>query len=282
MLDQLIESRNHRQENAKRGGFLLATFFLAAAVLSSGVLWSLFAKDTALSANSLELSELIAPIPSAANEVPEPIQKQERSAQPQALKNTITTRQTNMARIDEVQPAPTEISVTPNTQKARPASGFKVTDGPELDIQGSQAAISARGSGENDTGLKSNSLTQSEIIEKPAPPPLPPVIKKKEEEKTPQKPKILTSEGVINGKAKFLPKPVYSSAAVAISAKGDVSVQVTIDEEGNVISAKALNGHPLLRDSAERAARSAKFSPTFLGKQPVKVTGIILYKFSKN
>ena len=282
MLDQLIESRNHQQENAKRGGFLLATFFMAATVLSSGVLWSLFAKDVVMGANSLELSELIAPIPNAVNETPEPIQKQERSAQPQTLKNTIVTRQTNMARVNEVQPAPTEISVTPNTQKARPAGAFKVTAGPEIDIQGSQAAISARSSNDIGVGLESNSSAQAEIIEKPASPPPPPVIKKKEEEKTPQKPRIITSEGVINGKAKFLPKPVYSSAAIAISAKGDVRVQVTIDEDGNVISAKALNGHPLLRDSAERAARNAKFSPTFLGKQPVKVTGIILYKFSKN
>ncbi|HEX8287261.1 MAG TPA: energy transducer TonB [Pyrinomonadaceae bacterium] len=282
MLDQLIESRNHAEENAKRGGFLLATFFLAATVLSSGVLWSLFAKDIAMNANNLELSELIAPIPAAANEAPEPLQKQEKTASRQTSKNTIVTRQNNMARIDEAQPAPNEISVTPNTEKARPAGDFKVSNEAELDIQGSQSVISERSGGENEIGIKYNPPSQSKIVEKPAPPPPPPAIKKKEEEKTLERPKIITSEGVINGKAKFLPKPVYSSAAIAINAKGDVSVQVTIDEEGNVISAKALNGHPLLRDSAEKAARSAKFSPTFLGKQPVKVTGIILYKFSKN
>ena len=53
-----------------------------------------------------------------------------------------------------------------------------------------------------------------------------------------------------------------------------------IDETGKVISAKAVSGHPLLRDAAERAARGAKFSPTYLSKQPVKVTGLIVYKFT--
>jgi outer membrane biosynthesis protein TonB len=53
-----------------------------------------------------------------------------------------------------------------------------------------------------------------------------------------------------------------------------------IDEDGKVISANAVSGHPLLRDSAETAAKSSKFTPTFLSKQKVKVTGIIIYNFA--
>lgn len=85
--------------------------------------------------------------------------------------------------------------------------------------------------------------------------------------------------GVLNGKTTSLPKPAYPAAARAVKASGAVNVQVTIDEQGNVISASAISGHPLLRQAAENAAREAKFSPTILQGNPVKVTGIIVYNF---
>lgn len=85
--------------------------------------------------------------------------------------------------------------------------------------------------------------------------------------------------GVLNGTAVDLPKPAYPPAAIAVKAGGAVSVQVLIDEQGSVISATAVSGHPLLRSAAEAAARQAKFAPTLLSGQPVKVSGIIVYKF---
>ena len=85
--------------------------------------------------------------------------------------------------------------------------------------------------------------------------------------------------GVVNNKAVSLVKPAYPDAAKAVRASGAVNVQVTIDEEGNVISASAVSGHPLLRAASEEAARASKFSPTLLSGQPVKVTGIIVYNF---
>jgi TonB family protein len=87
---------------------------------------------------------------------------------------------------------------------------------------------------------------------------------------------------VINGKASYLPKPPYPPAAISLGVQGSVTVQVTIDESGNVISAKAASGNPLLRTAAEAAAWKAKFTPTYLSKVPVKVTGVIVYNFSKN
>ena len=87
------------------------------------------------------------------------------------------------------------------------------------------------------------------------------------------------SGGILNGKAKNLPMPKYPEAALAVQAAGTVSVQVTIDEEGNVISASAISGHPLLRSAAVAAAQEAKFAPTRLSGQPVKVSGILTYNF---
>jgi TonB family protein len=91
-------------------------------------------------------------------------------------------------------------------------------------------------------------------------------------------PKII-SGGVVNGKAIILPKPEFSPAAVAVGASGAVTVEVIIDEAGNVISAKSASGHPLLRASCEEAAKKAQFSPTILSGQPVKVKGVLVYNF---
>ena len=88
------------------------------------------------------------------------------------------------------------------------------------------------------------------------------------------------SGGVLNGKATNLVKPAYPAAAKAVRAAGAVNVQVTVDEEGNVIAASAVSGHPLLRAAAVTAARQSKFSPTRLEGQPVKVTGVIVYNFA--
>ena len=85
--------------------------------------------------------------------------------------------------------------------------------------------------------------------------------------------------GVLNGKAVSLPKPPYPPAARAVRASGSVSVQVLVDVNGRVISANAVSGHPLLRAAAELAARSARFSPTLLGGESVKVSGVIVYNF---
>lgn len=87
------------------------------------------------------------------------------------------------------------------------------------------------------------------------------------------------SGGVLNGKATSLPKPVYPPAAKAVHASGTVVVQVVVDEKGNVVSARATSGHPLLRSASEVAARAAKFTPTRLSGKPVKVSGVITYNF---
>ena len=84
---------------------------------------------------------------------------------------------------------------------------------------------------------------------------------------------------MLNGKAISLPKPAYPPAARAVRASGSVQVQVLIDETGRVISASPAGGHPLLQQAAAAAAREARFSPTMLNGQPVKVSGIIVYNF---
>ena len=62
-------------------------------------------------------------------------------------------------------------------------------------------------------------------------------------------------------------------------AAGQVSVEVVIDVNGRVISAKATSGPAVLREAAERAAMQARFTPALLTGQPVKMSGTINYNF---
>ena len=88
------------------------------------------------------------------------------------------------------------------------------------------------------------------------------------------------SGGVLNGKAISLPKPAYPAIAKQAKATGTVIVQVLVDENGNVLTAHAVSGHPLLQAAAIAAARSAKFSPMRVSGKPVKVQGTISYNFT--
>jgi TonB family protein len=115
-------------------------------------------------------------------------------------------------------------------------------------------------------GDTNDAATDTEEI----PPPPPPTL--------PSKPTTI-SGGVLNGKAISKPQPAYPAVAKAVHASGTVTVQVTIDESGNVVAASAVSGHPLLQAAAVAAARQAKFSPTLLDGKPVKVTGVLIYNF---
>lgn len=88
------------------------------------------------------------------------------------------------------------------------------------------------------------------------------------------------SGGVLNGKAVSLPSPVYPEFARRLRTSGSVEVEVVVDENGKVLTARALSGPGALRDAAVQAALRARFSPTKLSGQPVKITGLINYNFT--
>jgi len=107
------------------------------------------------------------------------------------------------------------------------------------------------------------------------PPPPPP-----EPTPTPKPPTIIRkSGGVLQGSATRRVEPSYPPLAKAAHVTGSVMVEITIDENGSVISASALSGHPLLKDAAVQAARGWKFAPTQLSGVPVKVIGTITFNF---
>src|SRR6266404_558024 len=90
---------------------------------------------------------------------------------------------------------------------------------------------------------------------------------------------IRKSGGMLQASATNRVEPVYPSLARAARVSGAVVVEVTVDEEGNVISARAVSGHPFLKDSAVTAARGWTFQQTKLSGVPVKVIGLLTFSF---
>jgi periplasmic protein TonB len=111
-----------------------------------------------------------------------------------------------------------------------------------------------------------------------APPPPPPP--KPTPEATPVPKMIKVSLGVLPGNAINKVQPQYPPIAKAARASGAVQIQVTISEEGRVIEASVISGHPLLRDAALQAAKQWTFKPTQLSGVPVKVQGILTFNFT--
>ena len=273
MLDQLVESKNSPNGNRKLSGILLMTSLAVFSALTVALIFSLFSHSLAMGNENLDITALVSP-PRPPDETPP-----EPTKQPQSSEKTISqlpSRQVDMLRIEESPKIiPKTVSVTPNQQKSRPAEKFKIngTDSPAM----SSGDDRIERSNNNQTGGTSLADKPSPVEVKneiPEPPPIIKPIPKPE-------PKIerTISSGVVNGKASYLAQPTYPTAARAVHASGQVKVQVMIDEDGKVIAANVVSGHPLLQSAALGAAKSSKFTPTFLSKQKVKVSGFIVYNF---
>ncbi len=86
--------------------------------------------------------------------------------------------------------------------------------------------------------------------------------------------------GNIKRKAVNLPKPIYPREALEAGADGIVKVEITIDAEGNVVTANLISGHLLLKNVAEETARQTKFKSIETGDPNARETGIITYSFA--
>jgi protein TonB len=261
MFDQLVESKSNAEANKRRGGFLLTTMIIVSSLFVGVLIYSLFAKEITGGDEDLELTSLVAPVPLPENEPPPPPEPEKKTEKAQ----DVTIRKELIARIEQTTEPPKDTRGQQNV-RAIPEFG-KVQKGSEdSDARVvSRAPVRIEGTGEG-VGRPAATIVKDVKDDEP-----PPTVKKAPPKKV--------SGGVLNGKAISLPKPPYPAAARAVHASGAVNVQVTIDVSGNVISASAVSGHPLLRQVAEQAARGAKFTPTVLSGQPVVVTGVIIYNF---
>jgi len=258
MFDNLVESSSHKQDISRKGSFVAVTasiyIVLMVAFFVAGIYWY----DNHLGQMELELTTLVAPVP-VPQAQKEPEQKQE--AKPTKVEQNVDVRKELIADVTRTELVPKEVSA--KASDIPPVRrGVTTVIGNE---SSNAAAPMPAGPG---AGTVVTAPTKVNIADEPPPPAA-----------TPTPPRAPISGGVLNGKALSLPHPPYPAIARAARASGTVVVQVTIDENGQVISARAVSGHPLLQAVAVAAARQARFSPTKLSGQPVKVTGVITYNF---
>jgi protein TonB len=258
MFDNLVESGSHKDDLSRKGSFLLGTVLIYGVLGLALVVGSIWFTVANLDSQDLELTTLVAPVPVPQQATPD----KPAEAKPQKVEQNVDVRKELIADVSRTELVPKEISA--KASNIPPVRRGVTTVVGSSDSNAAAPMPSGPGTG---TGLVAGP-TKVNIGEEPPPPP-----------PKPTPPRAPISGGVLNGKAISLPKPAYPPIARQAHASGTVVVQVTIDENGSVVSAVAVSGHPLLRAVAAAAARGARFSPTKLSGQPVKVTGVITYNF---
>ena len=258
MFDQLVESGSHSEDLKRKGSFLAGFAILYAVLIFATLIVGILLAPAYIDQQTLELTALIAPVP-----VPQQ-QQQKQEAKPEKVEisKNVDVRKELIADVSRA-------DLVPKTIESKASDIPPVRKGvvTMVGTANSNAANPvAPGTG---TGQIISAPTRVEIKDEPPPPAPTPKA-------TPHAP---ISGGVLNGKAVHLVTPPYPAIARSAHAAGSVQVQVLIDENGNVISAHAVSGHPLLQAAAVAAARASKFTPTKLSGQPVKVNGVIIYNF---
>ena len=262
MFNNLIESSSHKTELRRRGSYFLFTTAIYFVLFTVAGVLSIYAYDARLEEPPIEIV-MLSPL-----DYQPPAPAERASSPPPRGASTVTQvpmRRDPMASVNRPDVAPTAVSAKPNTNPAVPDRGPYTTGPYNVD------PVGISGSGNRGGVVHGGPGGSGPLVVELGSPPEPPPVKKT----TPR----LVSKGVITGEATFLPKPAYPPIAKQMRAHGPVSVQVLIDETGKVISATAVSGNPTLLHAAEKAALQARFKPTRLSDQPVKVSGVITYNF---
>ncbi|HEY3104196.1 MAG TPA: TonB family protein [Pyrinomonadaceae bacterium] len=255
MFEHLVESGSHSEDLKRKGSFLLGFTGIYIVLLTVAFVAGIWYATANIDAQTLELTALIAPVPVQAQ------QKQEAKPEKIEITKNVDVRKELIADVTRADLVPKEVSA--KASDIPPVRKGVVT---MVGSSNSNAiAPVAPGAG---TGNIISAQAKVDVGEAPPPPP-----------PKPTPPKAPISGGVLNGKAVRLVQPPYPAIARSAHASGQVRVQIVIDENGNVISATPVSGHPLLQGAATAAARASKFTPTKLSGMPVKVSGVIIYNF---
>ena len=270
MFDVLVESSGTKGQGAKQSAYFGTTALVLGSLFLGIFVYSLYSYNLgAMSGDDLSLDTLVAPVMAEEAPPPPPAPENKPQKQVQDAPKNVDIRTEIVQNLNEAPKVPADISVTKSNVPARREGVVTAIGRTNTDAQGGGSGPDRGPSGGTQQAIIAKPTVAKEADDAPPPPPKP--VEK-------PKPSIV-SGGVINGKASHLVQPPYPPAAKAVHASGTVNVQVLIDESGNVVSASATSGNPLLRAAAVQAARSSKFTPTQLSGQPVKVSGVIVYNF---
>ena len=262
MFNNLIESQSHVREFKRRGRFLLATTAAYGLLFFVGGIASIYAYDARLDAQNGDLALLSWVPPVTVHVDPQPPHRTPPAAN-NIKTGSQTTRPILYESVSNPHTPPAAVSTAPVLIPPAPPNaliGRNIVNaaGPQLD--NSTACPTCTGGG-----------TGPVIVHvETTPPPAPRPVKTKTE---------IVSSRLLVSKAVSLPQPAYPTMARQIRIQGAVNVQILVDEQGRVISAQVVSGHPLLRASSKDAAMRARFTPTVLNGQAVKVQGVITYNF---
>jgi len=270
MFDSLVESGSHKDDLSRKGSFFLVTFAIYGVIIAVLIVLSIVLYNDSLPSDNLELMTMVAPVPVQNQPEQQPEKQQEAKPAEATPDRQVATRTEFIASALDPTKVPEKVSAVASRVPPVPPGGAVRGTSNTDPVGGNTGPIGPVGPGAGGAGTGGGApVVVSSDDPEPAPPkPTPP-----------PKPRAPISGGVLNGKAISKPTPAYPPIAKAARASGTVTVQVTVDEEGRVISARAVGGHPLLQQSAVAAARQARFSPTLLSGQPVKVNGVITYNF---
>jgi protein TonB len=269
MFSNLIESGSHAADLKRKGRFFLGTIAFYGLLLAAIGVGSIYAYNARLEEPPNEY-EVLALLRNPPAESTEPARRDE--PRPAASQNHVT--QVATRTVLSVQTPYHGDDIAPETARdIDPHTPVRITtfnSDPAI-VGGPVAPLTSGGLTGRETGPIVESLE----------PPAPPVRPTPTPAQRPTGPVQLPSQ-IISSKAISKPAPPYPIIAKQVHIQGPVAVQIVIDEQGRVISAKALSGPPLLLQAAVQAAYRARFTPTILGGQPVKVTGSITYNFVLN
>jgi len=270
MFTHLIESGSHKKDMARRGRFFLGALgFYGLLLLVAGVA-SVYAYDSHLGKQNLELYTLVAiPLPPA--EARQPDQPQPASGG--TRRPEIIQRAAAIAPLLDNTRPPDTISTERNRFAEIPRNSVYVVTGRDVDPAGGGGLNAPAGINYPNHTNRNGVVVPVPPADDPLPPPTPTPAPVKPREQ------IRVSSSVINSKVISKPTPPYPMLAKQARVQGQVTVEILIDEQGRVVAAQATNGHPLLRMAAQQSAFHARFSPTTVSGHPVKVSGVITYNF---
>ena len=263
MFTNLIESSAHGAEFKRRSSFFLATVASYALFLFAAGVVGVLTYDAQVEAQTTDMLVDIW-IPPVNRVEPEPAPRERSQVRPRPANAPVDRNVTESVRTKLVSQVSDPLRVPDDV-------GVKASDVPPAvgPVRLGNRNVDAPSVIPNVSGCVICGAVTPKVVEtETAPLPL-----------TPKPTTLRVSPTIILAKVVSLPKPAYPELAKRAGIQGPVNVQILVDETGKVVSAQAVKGSAMLTQAAVDAARRARFTPTKLGDQPVKVQGVITYNF---
>lgn len=264
MFNNLVECTKTKKDN-KRWAYFAITSTVWTLALAGSIVGGIFLYDAKLDEQLSVLTMLINPPPPPPPPPPAPANTVSKPQPSQPTTSNVPT---------QVKPETIESAIDIKTRPAATNLVNVSTDG----LAGIDGGVPG-GVAEGVAGGVFEGIVHS-TGDIDVPPPKPTLTVAQPEVEKPKPSYVRRSEGVLKGNAITQIRPDYPGIARNSGVTGEVKIDITIGEDGSVIGAKVLSGHPMLLNAALGAAKQWKFNPTLLNGTPVKVQGVLTFRFT--